>query len=275
MKKHLKTMAALTASLTVLSTAAAFGGITASAAATGDVTVGNVTYTVYNTYAVVKSCSKNAVNVTIPDKVSNKPVTRIQSSAFKDCNKLKNVKLTKNITTIYSSAFRNCTGLTEIVIPYQVSWVAGYTFAGCTNLKWITVDNPYMQMSNNAAPNYAFIFWNWRSLDDYERRDKSDIPDQIGNCPVHVFGFGDMNFDGETDMADAQGIQNYAVAELVQNNHESEFARHYSKAMADLNRDGSVCVDDAQLELNYSVEAMCGNVDVPLVTYMYEKMYLN
>ncbi len=256
MKKHLKTIAALTASLTVLSTAAAFGGITASAATTGDVTLGNVTYTVYSAYAVVKSCNKNAVNETIRETVSGKPVIRIQPSAFKDCSKLKKVKLPASLKTIYNNAFKNCTKLTEIVIPYQVSSVSNYAFSGCTNLRWVTVDNPDMHLNSAAFPNTCFIFWNAYGLGEAEL---CELSISAGSHSLYVYSFGDTNNDGENDVVDAQDILHYYVESLSGNVNETEFESRYMKAAADLNRDGSVGPEDSQTALAYYSEVMCGN----------------
>ena len=256
MKKHLKTIAALTASLTVLSTAAAFGGISASALNYSYARQGDVTYMVYDTYAIARKCNAAAVNVTIPETVSGKPVTTISAEAFKNCTNLKKVKLPQNLKKINNSAFRNCTKLTEIVIPYQVTAVGGYAFAGCTNLRWVTVDNPDMHLNSAAFPNTCYIFWNAYGMGEAEL---CELSISAGSSALFVYSFGDTNSDGENDVVDAQDILRYYVESLSGNVNETEFESQYKKATSDLNRDGSVGPEDSQTALAYYTEVLSGN----------------
>ena len=263
MKKRLKMFAVLAASLTVLSAASAFGGISASALNYSYVSQGNVTYMVYDTYAIARKCNAAAVNVTIPETVSGKPVTTISAEAFKNCANLKKVKLPQNLKKINNSAFRNCTSLSEITIPYQVTAVGGYAFAGCTQLKGIIVDNPDMVMPESAAMNVgknvksqglSIIYWNC-----YGKVGRKHLPTTIGNGLICPFRFGDVNEDCEYDIVDAQMILNMYSEYLNGSSDGGYLISGFNRASADLSRDGSIGPEDASIASEYYVETMCGN----------------
>ena len=62
-------------------------------------------------------------------------VTKIGSSAFKNCRKLTEITIPVGMLEIGSRAFSGCSGLTGVSIPYTV-WIMGEeVFAGCDKLK--------------------------------------------------------------------------------------------------------------------------------------------
>ena len=70
-------------------------------------------------------------------------VTAIENNAFKNCNNVKQVVISKNITTICEGAFASCKNITEIIIPDSVINIQGNissngAFAGCVKLEKIT-----------------------------------------------------------------------------------------------------------------------------------------
>ncbi len=78
---------------------------------------------------------KNIVSVKIPDTV-----TAIESLAFKDCENLKSVKLSKALTEIDDRTFFRCTSLEEVLLPESVVSIQGEAFKYCRNLKSINLD---------------------------------------------------------------------------------------------------------------------------------------
>lgn len=69
------------------------------------------------------------VSITIPDSVTN-----IGRSAFAGCSGLTSVTIGNSVTSISTSAFAGCTGLTSITIPDSVTWIGDSVFYGCTRL---------------------------------------------------------------------------------------------------------------------------------------------
>lgn len=87
--------------------------------------------------AVVGTTSaKKLKKVTIPATVKVKgvscKVTTINSNAFKNCKKLKTVKLGKNINTIKGNAFKKCTKLTKVTLTAKKkAKIKKNAFKGC------------------------------------------------------------------------------------------------------------------------------------------------
>ena len=64
----------------------------------------------------------------------------IEMGAFKDCSKLKNVKMhSGELYWIGAWAFMNCTSLTDIELPEGVIVMGERSFAGCSNLQNLTL----------------------------------------------------------------------------------------------------------------------------------------
>ncbi len=95
-------------------------------------------------YTVV-GCSKDAVDVVIPDIF-----TAIGYNAFGDCTKLRSVTIPDSVTEIGSFAFSGCSSLKSITIPDSVENIGGNVFYGCTSLTSITIPNSVGKIGNNA-----------------------------------------------------------------------------------------------------------------------------
>lgn len=79
---------------------------------------------------VLLSCSKNAVNVEIPEEVC-----RIAELAFSDCEKLESVKIPESVRKIGEYAFKNCKSLKEINLLENLTEIAEYAFEHCVSLE--------------------------------------------------------------------------------------------------------------------------------------------
>lgn len=73
-------------------------------------------------------------NIIIPETYREVPVSEIGSSAFKDCDTIKSVKLHNNIITIGDEAFSNCVFLENIQIPISTLHISETAFIGCVSL---------------------------------------------------------------------------------------------------------------------------------------------
>lgn len=98
---------------------------------------------------------KNVKVADIPDTVLingiSFEVVTIDNNAFKDCKKLKKVKLGKNITTIGNKAFYKCTALTSVVIPEKVTSIGKQAFFGAKKLKKITIKSKVLKKVGSKA----------------------------------------------------------------------------------------------------------------------------
>ena len=84
-----------------------------------------------------KSQRKKIVKLTIPGSIS------VAKNAFKGCNKLKKVTLSKELVSIEEAAFAGDKKLDTVVIPKDSSLekIAKNAFKGCKKLKNINFDN--------------------------------------------------------------------------------------------------------------------------------------
>lgn len=81
----------------------------------------------------------NATELTIPNKIDGKPVTKISYMAFGFCKSLKSVTIPNSITEIDYNAFVGCSSLESINIPNGVKILPYSIFGGCKNLKKIVI----------------------------------------------------------------------------------------------------------------------------------------
>ena len=94
--------------------------------------------------ASVEGCTDNVQDIIIPSSIEyegfNFDITDISEQAFKNCNKLKNVKISDNVTSIGWSAFYYCENLKSVTIPNSLTTIGSYAFYGCANLTDIYYD---------------------------------------------------------------------------------------------------------------------------------------
>jgi len=85
---------------------------------------------------MLKKCSKDAVDVVVPDGVK-----AICNDAFKDCKNLISVLLPDSVTRIGKNAFKGCSKLERINIPDGVTEIPNEAFGNTCGLKAITLGN--------------------------------------------------------------------------------------------------------------------------------------
>lgn len=84
-------------------------------------------------------------NIIVPDSV-----TEIQGDAFKNCAKLKTVKLPKNLKGLYHCTFKNCPSLTDVTIPEGVTFIGTNAFQDCTALQKIEIPASVKKLKDGA-----------------------------------------------------------------------------------------------------------------------------
>lgn len=101
----------------------------------------NIRYRIHEDYVSVCGYQQGLTSASIEGYFQNKPVTTIESSAFKGCTSLKSVTIPDSVDTIGASAFQGCTSLKEVSIPDRVLALERNAFNGCTSLESVKIGN--------------------------------------------------------------------------------------------------------------------------------------
>jgi len=94
-----------------------------------------------NSIEITGYARRGGTVVTIPAQINGKPVTKIASSAFRNCYKLTSVTIPNSVTKIDGVAFERCISLTSITIPDSVTSIGEYAFERCISLTSVTIPN--------------------------------------------------------------------------------------------------------------------------------------
>ena len=100
--------------------------------------VGQVRYALTLNGYVAFSCDGDAEEVTVADTVFGVRVTKIDSKAFKNCERLTSVTLGANVDTIGKSAFNKCFSLKTVKGTEHVRLVMENAFKDCSSLRKIS-----------------------------------------------------------------------------------------------------------------------------------------
>lgn len=93
--------------------------------------------------------------VTIPEKISGKPVTEIGSGAFKYCY-ADYVELPDTVKIIGDSAFESCAYLRSAAIPLECESIGSYAFADCDLLETVTIPDSVREIGYMAFAGTPF-----------------------------------------------------------------------------------------------------------------------
>ncbi|MGN1480138.1 MAG: leucine-rich repeat domain-containing protein, partial [Acutalibacteraceae bacterium] len=129
---------------------------------------GEVTITICNTAA--------EGSMIIPDQIDGYPVTKINVSAFIDCNLLTSVTVPESITELPQSAFRQCTALTQAILPESLTYIGSYSFYDCKNLRQLNLPESLTYIGDHAFENCS----KWYG--------EIVIPNGVTSIPTFAFG---------------------------------------------------------------------------------------
>ena len=110
----------------------------------------DITYELYNTYAIVEEASQNIEFANILLEVNNKPITEIFKEAFWNCSELKSVKIPNSVTKIGSWAFAECVKLSSLELPNSITEIGSCAFDSCFSLVSIKIPNSITKIEDRA-----------------------------------------------------------------------------------------------------------------------------
>ena len=139
-----------------------------------------------------------AGDITIPDTLGGKPVTRVGDWAFDDCSALTSVTIPETVTSIGESAFADCSGLKNVNVPNAVTSVGASAFYGCSVLESMTI------------PDGVTVIEDWTFSGCVALTEMS--------IPYGVTSIGESAFE------DCSGLVDLAVPETVKTIGESAFS---------------------------------------------------
>ena len=203
-------------------------------------------------YSAFFGCT-GLTSVDIPNSV-----TSIGDYAFGGCTGLTSVIIPNSVISDFDNHgiawFYKCTGLTSVTIGSGITWM-GITFLGCPNITRVTCLSPtppYAQpfiatidgerirvyIFSEEIFDHASLYVSAESLDRYQQH---PYWNQFQNIlPIGEEGTtGDLNGDGEVNIADVNAIINIILG-----------GSDNSQGRSDVNEDGEVNIADANAIIN-------------------------
>lgn len=89
-------------------------------------------------------------DITIPDNLDGKTVTKININAFRYNTTLKSVTLSNNITYLGAQSFEKCTNLENVVLSNSLEEIDVGAFRNCSKLKSIDLPGSLRTINNSA-----------------------------------------------------------------------------------------------------------------------------
>jgi len=179
---------------------------------------------------------RDLTSIVIPNSV-----TSISGYAFQDCYNLTSVVIPNSVTSIYIYAFHNCYRLESLTIPHSVTRICLEAFGGCSSLKdvysYITdplsVDIIGDAIFTIPSGNYSgrTLHVPYGTVNAYQVNEHwFPYFEQIVEMDPEMELIGDVNFDGQIDIADINAIIDIMIT--------------WYAPEADVNRDGEVTIAD-------------------------------
>ena len=90
------------------------------------------------------------LDIVIPAKYDNLPVTTIGAKAFYNCSNITSITIPEGVTVINTYAFYNCSNLTSITLPNSLSTIDTFAISYCSALKSITIPKQVTSLEKGA-----------------------------------------------------------------------------------------------------------------------------
>ena len=200
-------------------------------------------------------------------------VTSIGESAFSNCSGMKSLTIGNSVTTIGDYAFRACRSLTNITLPNSVTTIGQYVFDNCSQLASVTfgsgvsvidsyifdscsqISNVYCLAITPPTFSYSDLF---RDKENYDHAELHVLQESLrayktayswkefyrilGDVILYVPG--DVNEDGEVDIADANSVTEIIINGNSSGGHTRVPQGDGEVDLADVNGDGEVNIAD-------------------------------
>ena len=117
----------------------------------------------------------SSVNVTIPEKLGGKSVSKIGDGAFYESN-VKTVTIPKSVITVGKDAFKESVYLTSVRFLGGTKTIGSYAFYGCKSLKSVTLNSGLETID-------GYVFYECSALKNIEIPDSvTSVGGEIGYC---------------------------------------------------------------------------------------------
>ena len=133
-------------------------------------------FTTNDTGITITGYTGSGGNETIPDKITDLPVTRIGGYAFFNQTNLTGITIPHSVTTIDVSAFYFCDGLTNATLGNNTVSIGSWAFCHCDNLTQVA-------LGTNVSTLGSWAFQNCPSLTEIT------IPDTVTNLGAAAFAY--------------------------------------------------------------------------------------
>lgn len=170
-------------------------------------------------YCAFRNCT-SLTSVAIPDSVTN-----IGEYTFCNCTSLKSIIISNSITSISGYLFQNCTSLTTVTIPDSIKSINYSAFRDCTSLISVTIKNPDCKIydSEYTINNGTICGYDSSTAQAYAEKYGYTFKN-LGTYEETEYKTGDINTDGEVDIADLVLLSRHILAESALTTEQCERA---------------------------------------------------
>lgn len=153
---------------------------------------------------IITGCTEDDKNIVIPEKINNKPVTKIKKKAFQK-TKITSVFIPKSIAEIGEFAFSECTNLKTVIINAAIKIINYATFSNCTNLK-----NILLPKSVTILDEFAFY-----KCENLERINLEDISEVKASAFAGCTSLAEIHFSENLKIIGKKVFQNCTALKVV------------------------------------------------------------
>lgn len=108
-----------------------------------------IQYEIQGNMVVLQGCSKDEVDLELPDEIEGKPVAKIDANAFSEMPNIKRAVIPGSCKVVSPYAFASCANLEELIIEEGVEVIEDWAFIS-TNIKSIALPKSLKSVGQNA-----------------------------------------------------------------------------------------------------------------------------